>query len=197
MGLTCRYTAHAALLLLSALPRPASSVFPCQDYAETSSCTRSASVLCVAAINSLLAGGIEHTRCGVQAFKTLLDDGTSSPDVRETLLMTITVAGAAASSANAQLLLLAVLLGAMADPDATLRAVASELIESALLASDRGAGWPALHAPAALIVPAVSSKRTFLVGRWGSLGSVSESSDLLALKERGMPHDAVQTCSLC
>ena len=51
--------------------------------------------------------------------------------MRETLLMTITVAGAATSSANAQLLLLAVLLGAMADPDATVRAVASELIESA------------------------------------------------------------------
>ncbi len=87
-------------------------------------------------------------RCsGAQSFKTLLDDATSSPDVRETLLMTITVAGAATSSANAQLLLLAVLLGAMADPDATVRAVASELIESALLRSVRIQGCPARALP--------------------------------------------------
>ena len=46
--------------------------------------------------------------------------------------MTITVAGAATGSAKAQLLLLAILVGSLADPDAMLRAAASELIESAI-----------------------------------------------------------------
>jgi hypothetical protein len=80
---------------------------------------------------------LQDTNCNealvyiVQEFKTLLDDGNLSPDIKEALLMTITVAGAATGSVNAQLLLLAVLVGSLADPDVTLRAAASELIESA------------------------------------------------------------------
>ena len=80
--------------------------------------------------------GPEHaTRSGVvvQEFRSLLDDNKTSHDFKETLLMTITVAGAATRSNNAQLLLLAILVGSLADTDATLRAAASELIESVTL----------------------------------------------------------------
>ena len=79
--------------------------------------------------------------------------------------MTITVAGTATSSANAQLLLLAVLLSAMADPDATVQAVASELIESALIPSaDHGYVDCYASSLCSNLFPAVPSKRSYLAG---------------------------------
>lgn len=65
----------------------------------------------------------------MQNLKALLDKETY-PDGRETLLMTVAVAGAATTSGKAQLLTLAVLCGKLADSDASIRAAAAELVES-------------------------------------------------------------------
>ena len=55
----------------------------------------------------------------------------ATSDERETLLMTITMAGAATTSSRAQILTLAALCDALADEDGRIRAAAADLIESA------------------------------------------------------------------
>ena len=67
----------------------------------------------------------------MQNLKVLLDKEASS-DARETLLMTVAVAGAATTGSKAQLLTLAILCSTLADDDASIRGAAAELVESEL-----------------------------------------------------------------